>query len=344
MERPAGDKEFAVIPPAPLGLLIKSYSVDLDYTRRLIHSITQFNVENLPVYLVVPESDVTLFTEFQTPDLSILSEELFAEHLVHETTAGFPAGYINQEIVKLSFWELGLCVNYFCVDSDAEFIREFGAGDFLLEGDTPYTFLTEDRDLIVEPDYFTSTWINRMKSLERIREAIGYTGPWLFTVHGHAVFSSRVLESFYRDFLAPRGWDYRDALALSPYEPTWYNTWLLHTHVIPVHQREPLVKTFHNSNQHLEYQLRGITTEDAARGFVAVVVNSNYSRGHGVMNAQDSLKDSLAAYVPLRQLLKALGIKLWRDTFRYKKPLRNTRVWIGSVLLRIPGIRNFVQQ
>jgi hypothetical protein len=183
-----------------------------------------------------------------------------------------------------------------------------------------------------------------MKSLERIREAIGYTGPWLFTVHGHAVFSSRVLESFTQEFLSPRGWDYRDALALSPYEPTWYNTWLLHTNVIPVHKREPLVKTFHNSNQHLEYQLRGITTADAARGFVAVVVNSNYSRGHGVMNAQDSLKDSLAAYVSLPQLLKAISIKLWRDTFKHKKPLRNTRVWIGSVLLRVPGVRRFVQQ
>jgi len=330
--------------PAPLGLLIKSYQADLEYTRRLIGSIARFNAEHLPVYLVVPENDLPLFHEFDGPDITLLSEELLAQHLVQEPTAGFSAGYINQEIVKLSFWELGYCANYFCVDSDAEFIREFTASDFLFDETTPYTFLTEDRDLVVEPDYYTSTWVNRMKSLDKIRGEIGYTGPWLFTVHGHAVFSSRVLESFATDFLAPRGWDYRDALALSPYEPTWYNTWLLHTNAIPVHPREPLVKTFHNAQQHLEYQLRGITSQDAARGFLAVVVNSNYSRGHGVMNAQDSLKDSLAAYVPLPQLLKALGVKLWRDTFVYKKPIRNTRVWIGSLLLRVPGVRRFIQQ
>ena len=329
--------------PVALGILVKSYLRDLEYTRRLMASITRFNVEHLPVYLVVPEIDLGDFREFEDPDVTVLAEELLASHLVSEPTAGFSAGYINQEIVKLSFWELGLCANYFCVDSDAEFIREFTASDFLYDSMTPYTFLTEDRDLMVEPDYYISTWINRMKSLEKIRQEIGYTGPWLFTVHGHAVFSSRVLQSFARDFLAPRGWDYRDALAISPYEPTWYNTWLLHTKVIPVHPREPLVKTFHNAQQHLEYQLRGITATDASRGFVAVVVNSNYSRGHGVMNAQDSLKDSLAAYVPMKQLLKSLGVKLWRDTFVYKKPLRNLRVWIGAALLHVPGIRRFIQ-
>lgn len=330
--------------PAPLGILIKSYEADLEYTRRLMKSIARYNAEHLPTYLVVPKKDRALFIEFENPDVTVLSEELLADHLVQESTAGFSAGYINQEIVKLSFWELGLCANYFCVDSDAEFIREFKASDFLYDDTTPYTFLTEDRDLIVEPDYYNSTWVNRMKSLNKIRDEIGYTGPWLFTVHGHAVFSSHVLQSFASEFLAPRGWDYRDAVSLSPYEPTWYNTWLLHTNAIPIHPREPLVKTFHNAQQHLEYQLRGITSQDAARGFIAVVVNSNYSRGHGVMNAQTPLKDSLAAYVPLRQLLKALGIKLWHDTFVDKKPLRNTRVWIGSVLLHVPGVRRFIQQ
>lgn len=329
-------------PPAPLGILVKSYAADLEYTRRLMASVARFNRDHIPVFLVVPESDVEVFAEFANTDVSVLSEELLGAHLVREPTAGFSPGYINQEIVKLSFWELGLCSNYFCVDSDAEFIRPFGFTDFMHDSTTPYTFLTEDRDLVVEPEYYESTWVNRLRSLEAIRTEIGYTGPWLFTVHGHAVFSAVVLQSFVESFLAPRGWDYRDALALSPYEPTWYNTWLLHTHAIPIHSREPLVKTFHNANQHLEYQLRGITQEDAARGFLAVVVNSNYSRGHGVLNARDSLKDSLAAYVSLPVLFRAFRAKLWRDVVVTKKPLRSLRTWVGSVLLRIPFLRRFV--
>ena len=324
-------------------LLIKSYAPDLEYTRRLMDSIESFNVEHLPVFLVVPESDLGIFSEFAHRDVNILSEELFASHLVRELTAGFSAGYINQEIVKLSFWELGLCENYFCVDSDAEFIRPFSHRDFLHHDQVPYTFLTEDRELVAEPDYYQSTWVNRMKSLEKIRGAIGYTGPWLFTVHGHAVFSAKVLESFVTDFLEPRGWDYKDALAISPYEPTWYNTWLLHTSVIEIFPREPLVKTFHNSQQHLEYQLRGIRKEDAARGFLAVVVNSNYSRGHGVMDTDNSLKDTLAAYVPLPQLLRAFGFKFRRDVFIRRTPLRKLRVWLGALALKIPGVRRLVQ-
>jgi hypothetical protein len=326
-----------------IGLLVKSYAPDLEYTRRLMNSITLFNIEHLPVYLVVPESDLEIFSEFTHPDINTLSEELFASHLVREPTAGFSAGYINQEIVKLSFWELGLCENYFCVDSDAEFIRPFTHEDFLYDDHIPYTFLTEDRDLVVEPDYYQSTWVNRMKSLEKIREAIGYSGPWLFTVHGHAVFSAKVLQSFVTDFLVPRGWDYKDALAVSPYEPTWYNTWLLHTQVIDIFSREPIVKTFHNSQQHLEYQLRGIRKEDAARGFLAVVVNSNYSRGHGVMDADNSLKDTLAAYVPLSELLRAFGFKFKRDVFIQRTPLRKLRVWLGALALKIPGVRRLVQ-
>lgn len=335
-------KEFALNSPAPLGILVKSYSEDLEYTRRLVSSIEKFNTEHLPVFLVVPESELELFGEFKNSDVSVLSEELLAQHLVREPRAGFSAGYINQEIIKLSFWELGLCSNYFCVDSDAEFIRPFGSSDFMYDSDTPYTFLTEDRELVVEPEYYESTWVNRMNSLEKIKEEIGYTGPWLLTVHGHAVFSGIVLQSFVTNFLKPRGWDYQDALAISPYEPTWYNTWLLHSKAIPIHSREPIVKTFHNANQHLEYQLRGVTKEDAARGFVAVVVNSNYSRGHGVLNASDSIRDSLAAYVSLPELLRAFGKKLWRDIFVVKKPVRKIRVWIGSVLLHIPGLRRFV--
>ncbi len=326
-----------------LALLVKSYQGDFDYAERLLQSINTHNVDALPVYIVVPEKDLQQFNVFASDTTKILSENLFANHLVHEETAGFRPGYINQEIIKLAFWELDLCDNYFCVDSDAEFIRDFDRADFMAQPGIPFTFLTEDRELVVEPDYYQSTWVNRMKSLEKIRESIGYTGPWLFTVHGHAVFSATVLQSFVTDFLEPLGWDYKDALAISPYEPTWYNTWLLHTGVIEITSREPLVKTFHNAQQHLEYQLRGIRKEDTARGFLAVVVNSNFSRGHGVMDAENSLKDTLAAYVPLPQLLRAFGFKLKRDVFIRRTPLRKLRVWLGAVALKIPGVRRLVQ-
>jgi hypothetical protein len=326
-----------------LALLIKSYSPDFKYAKRLIDSVNIHNKDFLPVFLVVPASDVSTFQAMAGTHAEVLSEELFSSHLVHKETAGFSPGYINQEIVKLSFWELGLCDNYLCVDSDAVFIRDFTRADFMARPGVPFTFLTADRELHVEPGYYVDTWINRMKSLEKIRHEIGYQGRWLLTVHGHAVFSATVLESFANDFLEPRGWDYKEALAISPYEPTWYNTWLLHTGVIEIVPREPNIKTFHNSTQHLDYVLREVTTEDLARGYVAVVVNSNYSRGDGVLSLTTSPTHLLASYISFSDLFRTFGRRFKQRVMVEKRPLRSMRVWLGAQLLKVPVLRNFVQ-
>jgi hypothetical protein len=315
---------------AEIALLIKSYQDDFEYAERLIGSINAHNSHSLPVYIVVPEIDIQQFKIFASDTIHILSEDLFADHLVHQETGGFRPGYINQEIIKLAFWELNLCDNYFCVDSDAEFIRDFNNADFMAQPGVPFTFLTEDRELVVEPDYYQSTWVNRMESLEKIRKVIGYTGPWLFTVHGHAVFSAKVLKSFATDFLEPRGWDYKDALAISPYEPTWYNTWLLHSQSIKVIAREPIVKTFHNSIQHLDYVLQGVGEQDLARGYIAVVVNSNYSRGDGLISLTTPPKQLLASYVGFTDLGQAFLRKLRINLIDDWNGVRRLRVWIGA--------------
>lgn len=327
-----------------LGILVKSYSGDFEYAQRLIASINVHNVDLLPVYVVVPEVDLLQFSQNNSDHIKILSENLFAEHLVHQDTAGFSPGYINQEIIKLAFWELGVCDNYLCVDSDAQFIRDFGRADFMALPGVPFTFLTEDRELQSEPGYFVDTWQSRIKSLEKIKREIGYQGRWLLTVHGHAVFSAQVLQSFVTDFLQPRGWGYQDALAISPYEPTWYNTWLLHTGVIEIVPREPIVKTFHNSTQHLDYLLREVKTEDIARGYVAVVVNSNYSRGYGVLSTNTSPTQLLASYISFGDLFTAFARRFTQRVLVEKRPLRSMRVWIGAQLLKLPVLRALVNR
>jgi hypothetical protein len=326
-----------------IALLVKSYSADFEYASRLVESIRLHNIESIPTYIVVPETDLLQFQSLISPGIELLSEDLFKEHLVHEETAGFRPGYINQEIIKLAFWELGLTDNYFCVDSDAVFIRDFTRVDFMAKPGVPFTFLTEDRELQVEPGYYHDTWINRYKSLEKIREAIGYQGRWLLTVHGHAVFSAKVLESFKREFLTPRGWDYRDALAISPYEPTWYNTWLLHTGVIEIIPREPVVKTFHNATQHLDYLLRDVTSADLARGYLAVVVNSNFSRGDGLLSVTTSPTQLLAAYVSFGDLFRAFFRRFRINVIDDWRGFRRMRVWIGAQLLKVPGLRSLVR-
>lgn len=323
-------------------ILVKSYRDDLAYAERLLDSFGRHNPEGIPLFLVVPDEDLEAFGHVAGPRVTLLGESTFSSHLVSEPLNGYEAGYINQEIVKLAFWETALADNYLCLDSDAEIVRDISVHDFMADAETPYTFLSEDAELRVEPEYYEAHWRSRETLLERIRQEIGLTETRLLTVHGHAVFSARVLQAFRDRFLLPRGWDYKDALAVAPYEPTWYNMWLLKDQTIPIVMREPVIKTFHNATQQLDYVLRGVTTEDVARGYVAIVVNSNYSRGDGLASLADSPESALASFVTAPELAKAMRFRLHQQVVVEKAPYRRTRTYLGAQAARIPWLRKYV--
>ena len=298
-----------------LGLLLKSYAGDFAYAQRMVESFHKHNADKLTLFIVIPDSDVELFSSMTGSNVEIFSEELLGKYLVDSPVHDLRPGYINQEIVKLAFWELGLTENYFCVDSDAEFIRDFGFSDFMANDTTPYTVLVEDKELLVEPRYYKQYWKTREDEIRHILDLVGLDTHVIRTCHGHQVFSAKVLRSFKERFLEPRGWSYVDALAESPYEFSWYNMWLQKDHGIEIHAREPFVKVFHHEGHHLEYILRGVTQADIARGYLAVVVNSNYSRDLGVVDSSASKPETLSRYLSYSEVGQLLASKL-RDTFR----------------------------
>ncbi len=296
-------------------MLLKSFAGDFTYAERMIASFHRFNRDNVTLYTVVPHADLALFAPLGSDTVILLAEEEFSQHLVASAVHGMRAGYINQEIVKLAFWEKGLADNYLCVDSDAEFIRDFRVQDFMHDEQTPYSVLVEDKELEVEPTYYKQYWQSREAELRHIADLIGWTSPVMRTCHGHTVFSAKVLRSFVDDFLTPREWDYKDALAESPYEFSWYNIWMQFATPIDIHPREPWFKVFHHEGQHLEYLMRGITTPDIARGYLGIVVNSNYSRDLGLMSTSATKPESIARYLSYGELARVLTSKLG-DTAR----------------------------
>jgi hypothetical protein len=300
---------------ASFGMLLKSYGRDAAYAHRLVESFHVYNEDDIPLWIVVPTTDLPLFEPLAGRGVTVLSESRLQSHLVDRPLHGLRPGYINQEIVKLSFWELGLVDAYFCVDSEAVFIRPFRRDDFMRDSSTPYTVLVEDHELAVEPRYHREYWDRREQEIRLIQELVGLDDPVIRTCHGHQVFSSVVLRSFVEDFLKPRGWSYADALERSPYEFSWYNMWLQRTHVIPIHPREPFVKVFHHEGQHLEYILRGITVDDIARGYLAVVANSSYSRDLGLVDADAPKPQALAPYLSYHEVGQLLAAKA-RGTLR----------------------------
>lgn len=295
---------------ASLGILVKSYRDDLAYAARLMESLDKYNVSQIPTWIVVPDGDLPLFAKFERPHRQTLGESLFAQFLVTEPVGGLRAGYANQEIVKLAFWELGLVDNYFTVDSDAVFVRDFDQSDLMFDDATPYTVLVGDNDLKVDPDYFSRYWTTREASLRVIQAEIGFDDPRLLTCHGHQIMSAEVLRSLRDEFMQPRGWTYRDMLAVSPYEFSWYNMWLQYRKCIPIYAREPFIKVLHSAEEHVQYALAGITFEDVARGYLGIVVNSNFARTWGDdVKADEDPATTLARYLPWKQLLRTIHMK-----------------------------------
>ena len=304
-----------------IAILLVTYIGDIEYVERLIPNYIKYNIDKIPLYIVAPSSDSTTFEKFVGDNIELLTEESITDNLVHDNSVrGIRPGYINQEIIKLAFWEKGLCENYFCMDSDGQFVRYFYTSDFMYDDNTPYTILVEDNELAVEPEYYQKYWAGREKLIRLIQKEVGLVDKRMLTCHGFAILSCKVLESLYKKYILPNNLTYRDLLSKSPYEFSWYNMWLQKDKTIDIHFREHIFKYFHHKNHHLEYLQKGITLDDIARGYLGVVVNSNYSRWDGVVSYEDgdiyelSIKEiNQLLYKIIRSLLRkprTLMIKL----------------------------------
>lgn len=271
-----------------IAILVKTYAGDVEYVKRLVRSYNKYNKNNIPLYIVAPNTDLDLFKKFGSENIKLLGDESITDKLVtDDSVRGIRPGYVNQEIIKLAFWEKKLCKNYFCMDSDAVFIRDFFIDDFMYDKETPYTILSEDNELKVDPEYYKANWRGREKLIRLIQKEVGLVDKRMLTCHSFAIFSSKVLESLYNKYLMPRKRTYIDLMRIAPYEFSWYNMWLQKDKTINIEFREPLIKFFHQKSQHLDYLNKNIKVKDIARGYIGYNINSNYSRGFGIVSYTD---------------------------------------------------------
>jgi len=304
--------------------MLKSYAPDLHYAERFIESFKRYAMEEIPLYVVVPDADMADF-ELVVGELGIvLPESLWADQLVDYPIHGNNPGYVNQEIIKLAFAEKGFLRNYLCADSEAVFIRPFGVSDFMDPSGVPYSFITEDHELHVDPTYFANYWQSRDRSLRRIREYFNLPSEPLATCHNMAVFSSELVLTL-KEYLKERGVTWAGAMEISPYEFAWYNFWVEKTVGNERIIREPIVLMLHQASRHVEYALKGMTEADLARGYVAILVNSGFAEDHGVINFQEPLSATLARYVNYRILMGAMFERLFVKAPRVRRLLGSPR-------------------
>ena len=292
------------------GMMLKSYRGDLQLATRLVDSFNTYNVDQLPLTIVIPTEDVELFAPMINPQISVLDEAVFAPHLATEPFGDMRLGYINQQIVKLAFWEQDIYDDYLVLDSDLVFVRSFHRSDFMVDEDTPFSVLVEDNDLSTDARYFEEHWRSRSAHLNRIKELVQLHDTRSLTCHNHQVFSAQVLASLREDYMRPKGLEYQDLIRESPYEFSWYNFWLQKSQVIPIVIKEPWVKMLHHDGHHVEYAVRGTTLDDVARGYIGIVINSSFARIWPDITPDETTSATLSRYVPASVLASALARKV----------------------------------
>ena len=266
-------------------VMLKSYREDLAYVHRLVGSFERFNHEELTLFIVVPAADTELFASFNSSTVIVMAdEEIPIKHLSKSEAEAPEGGFINAGASKLGFWELGICENYFAIDSDMVFIRPFGAADFLSEDGHPFITATEAFDLKSDPFYFERYWDHRESSLNLIHQLLGVDQSRKASYHTVQVMNSDVLRAFKEKFLGVSGLEYVDILSTSLWEFFWYTSWALNQDYAPVCRRDEIVKVVHHQGQHLALRNLGISQASLARSYLGVIVNSNWSRQYGLVD------------------------------------------------------------
>ena len=98
----------------PIVFLLPSYLGDIEYAKRLLISYKKFNVDNIPLYIAVQNYDKKEFERFVGGNINLITYQEITDNLVNDDSVrGIRPGYINQEIIKLAFWEKKVCKNYF---------------------------------------------------------------------------------------------------------------------------------------------------------------------------------------------------------------------------------------
>jgi len=255
----------------------KSYIRDLERATSLAESVAKYNVENIPLYISVPSSDFSIFNDRLKGLAIIIRDEDIHNVNVNEN------GWVNQQIIKSSFWKTGICENYLMIDSDSYFIRPFYVNDFIVDGsdNIPYTVMHEQKDLFswtankkkilgFDPiESFKDCRSNIMSLFDRKGRFYDF-GP------SPVVWNSKVWKSLEENYLNPSNITFSQAITSIKSEFAWYGEWLLTDKTIPIYPIEPLFKVFHYMPQYIDFKNQNYTEQDFSKNYMGIVMQSNW--------------------------------------------------------------------
>ena len=264
----------------PFVLYCKSYSTDLKRVVRLAQSVQEFNQESIPFHVSVPREELPLFAAHLADFGAVLHADEDILQTIGEVNLSQMPGSVVQQIVKSSFWRLGISTSYACIDSDSFFVRTFGEADFIAPDGSPYTMLDEGHDLLEDAlrhkkPRIAQTFYQEATLVQKLFGRIGRTysfGPFPLVWH------RAVWESLDTQYLQPRGMNFADAIALAPIESRWYGEALLCFKAVPLLPCQALLKVYHYAWQHDQDRKAGFGVQDIAKLYCGIIYQSAWER------------------------------------------------------------------
>ena len=262
-----------------LVLYCKSYRNDFLRLKRLLASISQFNVDGLPFYISTPKADKALLMETigQEGYHWIADEEIVRANSKADFAAyqAMPGG-LSQQIIKSEFWRLGLTENYLCLDSDSFFIRNFYRSDFMAEDGTLYTVLHQNKELFQIATDRGHLRVERdlRAEAERVKALFARVGPNFYCAPAPFIWSAKVWQSLDQEYLQPNGISLWELISPAHPETLIYGETLLRYRAIPLIAIEPLFRTYHYDWHYYLMKRLGETEDKLRQNYLGIIYQS----------------------------------------------------------------------
>ena len=266
-----------------LVLYCKSYRRDFLRLKRLLASITQFNLDQIPFYISTPENqyqDLIVALETSSGFHWVSDESIIAANpLVPAGIEKTRSGGLGQQAIKSEFWRLGISENYVCLDSDCMFITEFKKSDFLSSDGNPFTVIYQNKE-------FFQLSINRGQGKvqsnlrqegDRVKALFSRAGPNYYCPCPPFIWSAKVWESLDRQYLKPKGITFWDLSSDDHPETLLYLEALLNYRAIPLHPIEQLFRIYYYDWQYYLLRRTGETEDKLKANYLGVIYQSNWS-------------------------------------------------------------------